>query len=36
MIYKWKAEIEAEIEEYFRVDEITQSKFVEAFKDFNS
>ena len=31
-----KAKIEAGIEEHFREDEITQSKFVEAFKDFNS
>ncbi len=31
-----KAKIEANIEEHFREDEITQTKFVEAFKDFNS
>jgi len=31
-----KAKIKADIEEHFREDEITQSKFVEAFKYFNS
>jgi hypothetical protein len=31
-----KAKIEADVDEHFKQEEIAQSKFIEAFRDFNA
>ena len=32
----FKAKIEADVDEHFKQEEIAQSKFIEAFRDFNA